>query len=75
LRAQRNKRSRISPRSRYLYRDGRMGGRLPLCGVSLPSAPFEARSTGACGGGADPRYPGGAAHRLNPAARLATTGS
>ncbi|MEM5401688.1 MULTISPECIES: hypothetical protein [Paraburkholderia] len=52
-----------------------MGGRLPLGGVSLPGAPFEARSTGACGGGADPQYPGGATHRLNPAARLATTGS
>ncbi|MBB2929329.1 hypothetical protein [Paraburkholderia silvatlantica] len=52
-----------------------MGGHLPLCGASLPGAPFEACSTEACGGGADPQYPGGAAHRLNPAARLATTGS
>ncbi|MEM5317878.1 hypothetical protein [Paraburkholderia sp. JHI869] len=52
-----------------------MGGCLPLGGESLPGAPFEACSTGVCGGGADPQYPGGATHRLNPVARLATTGS
>ncbi|WP_321961540.1 hypothetical protein [Paraburkholderia sp. J7] len=37
-----NKRSRISPGGRYLYRDGRMGGR-PLPGAeSLPGAPAGA---------------------------------
>jgi len=68
-----NKRSRILPRGRYLYRDGRMGGRLSPSGESLPGAPFEAALPERAA--AQPAASGLRMRRFDPAAPLATTGS